>query len=94
MRHHVCYGISSTRLYNIMQTDQHYDGMFGRARKLSKPLRGGIYIFTIMEWISSVGYDLFPLSASGYAGTLQDKMHVVVTVLVVVLSLLSLILCN
>ena len=43
-----------------------------------------------MEWLSAVGYRMFPLSDSGYAGAFQDVMHMVVTVLVVVLSIVSL----
>lgn len=60
--------------------------------KLTKLLRLGIYIFAGMEWVSAVGFTMFPLSDSGYAGTFQDKMHIVATTLVVVLSLASLIL--
>ena len=53
-------------------------------------LRSGIYLFAIMEWISAVGYRMFPLSSSGYAGAFQDVMHMVVTALVVLLSIVSL----
>ncbi|WP_160679779.1 hypothetical protein [Clostridium sp. C8-1-8] len=54
---------------------------------LNKPLRFGIYTFAIMSFISNVGYTLFKLSDSGYAGTFQDFMHVfVITALVVLLS--------
>ena len=56
----------------------------------TKPLRTGIYLFAVMEWISAVGYRMFPLSDSGYAGTFQDVMHMVVTALVVLLSIVSL----
>lgn len=56
----------------------------------TKLLRSGIYLFAIMEWISAVGYRMFPLSDSGYAGAFQDVMHMVVTVLVVLLSIVSL----
>lgn len=60
--------------------------------KLNKTLRVGIYLFAIMNWVSSVGYAMFPLSDSGNAGTFQDIMHVyVVTVLVVMLSIASLV---
>lgn len=60
--------------------------------KLNKPLRVGIYLFAIMNWVSCVGYAMFPLSDSGNPGAFQDIMHVyVVTVLVVVLSIASLI---
>lgn len=59
--------------------------------KANKPLRLGVYIFTVIIWVSAVGYSLFPLSESGYAGSLQDFMHVyVVTALVVVFSISSL----
>ena len=43
-----------------------------------------------MEWISAVGYRMFPLSDSGYAGAFQDVMHMVTTALVVLLSIVSL----
>ena len=60
--------------------------------KLNKVLRMGIYTFTAMNWVSHIGYSMFPLSSSGYAGTFQDIMHTyVVTVLVVVLSIASLV---
>ena len=59
--------------------------------KGSRLLRTGIYLFTTMEWISAVGFSMFPLSDSGYAGTFQDKMHIFSTVLVVMLSIVSLV---
>ncbi len=62
-------------------------GIQGQKTRL---LRTGIYLFAIMEWISAVGYRMFPLSSSGYAGTFQDGMHMVVTALVVGLSIVSL----
>ena len=62
-------------------------GMQGQKTKL---LRSGIYLFAIMEWISAVGYRIFPLSDSGYAGAFQDVMHMAVTALVVLLSIVSL----
>ncbi len=62
-------------------------GIQGRKTKL---LRAGVYLFAMMEWISAVGYRMFPLSDSGYAGAFQDVMHMVVTALVVLLSIVSL----
>ena len=62
-------------------------GIQGQKTRL---LRSGIYLFAIMEWISAVGYRMFPLSDSGYAGAFQDVMHMVVTALVVLLSIVSL----
>ena len=56
----------------------------------TKPLRSGVYLFAAMEWVSAVGYRMFPLSDSGYAGAFQDVMHMVVTALVVLLSIVSL----
>ena len=57
----------------------------------TKQLRSGIYLFAAMEWISAVGYRMFPLSDSGYAGAFQDVMHMAVTALVVLLSIVSLV---
>ena len=57
----------------------------------TKLLRSGIYLFAVMEWISAVGYRMFPLSNSGYAGAFQDVMHMAVTALVVLLSIISLV---
>ena len=59
--------------------------------KKTRLLRVGIYLFTVMDWVSAVGYGMFPLSDSGYAGTFQDQMHILSTVLVVLLSIVSLI---
>ena len=60
--------------------------------RLNKTLRVGIYLFAAMNWVSTVGYSLFPLSDSGNAGTLQDIIHIyVVTVSVVLLSIASLV---
>jgi hypothetical membrane protein len=59
--------------------------------KVNKVFRIGIYLFATMQWISAVGYTLFSLSESGYAGTFQDVMHMVVTALVVLLSIVSMI---
>lgn len=62
-------------------------GIQGQKTKL---LRAGIYLFAVMEWISAVGYRMFPLSTGGYAGEFQDIMHMVITGLVVLLSIASL----
>ena len=62
-------------------------GIQGRNPKL---LRTGVYLFAVMEWISVIGYRMFPLSSSGYAGAFQDVMHMAVTAAVVLLSIMSL----
>ena len=49
-------------------------------------------MFFSVNIISFFGYTLFPLSESGYAGTFQDVMHMVVTVFVVIFTIFSLIL--
>lgn len=56
----------------------------------TRRLRAGVYLFAIMEWVSAIGYRMFPLSDSGYAGAFQDVMNMVVTALVVLLSIVSL----
>lgn len=61
--------------------------------RLNKLIRIGIYLYAGMNWVSYVGYAMFPLSSNGNAGTFQDIMHIyVVTVLVVLLSIVSLVL--
>ena len=62
-------------------------GIQGRKTKL---LRTGVYTFAAMEWVSAVGFRMFPLSESGYAGTWEDQMHLAVTAAVVLLSLAAL----
>ena len=58
---------------------------------VQKSLRLGIYLFAAMNGVSAVGYSLFPLTGSGYDGSIQSFIHVyVVTVLVVLLSIVSL----
>ena len=59
-------------------------GHFNRA------LREGVYLFALMNWISAVGYAMFPLTQAGISGQLQDVMHLAVTAAVVLLSIVSL----
>lgn len=57
-----------------------------------KTLRIGVYLFSIMNFISAIGYALFPLTSAGYDGTFQSFIHVyVLTIIVVLLSIISLI---
>ena len=79
-------------LYNVCEIVCVTVVCIGIQGKKTRLLRTGIYLFAIMEWISAVGYRMFPLSDSGYAGTFQDVMHMVVTGLVVLLSIISLVL--
>ena len=62
-------------------------------KELPKLFKLGVYLYCIMEWISRIGYQMFPLSDSGkeIAG-MQETMHIVVTAAVVLLSIVSLIL--
>ena len=58
-----------------------------------KTLRIGIYLYSIMNFISAIGYALFPLSSSGFDGSIQSIIHVyVLTAIVVLMSIISLIL--
>ena len=53
-----------------------------------KILRLGVYLFIIMHWVSAIGYGLFPLTGSGYDGSVQSFIHVfVITAIVVLLSI-------
>ena len=59
----------------------------------SKTLRVGVYLYGVMNFISAIGYALFPLSSAGYDGSVQSFIHVyILTALVVLLSIVSLIL--
>ena len=54
--------------------------------------RIGMHLFTIMNWISYVGYAMFPLADSGKEiASFQEIMHMAVTAAVVILSIVSLI---
>lgn len=78
-------------LYNVCEVMCVMLVCVGMQGKKTRLLRTGIYIFAAMEWVSAVGFRMFPLSSSGYAGAFQDKMHLVITALVVVLSIASLV---
>lgn len=78
-------------LYNVCEVVCVTVVCIGIQGQKTKLLRSGIYLFAAMEWISAVGYRMFPLSDSGYAGAFQDVMHMAVTALVVLLSIVSLV---
>ena len=78
-------------LYNVCEVVCVTVVCIGIQVRKTKLLRSGIYLFAVMEWISAVGYRMFPLSSSGYAGAFQDVMHMAVTALVVLLSIVSLV---
>ena len=73
--------------------------------KLNRSLRAGIYLFAVMQWVSGVGYTMFPLSDAEYtvktsdafdavsamSDTFQDTMHIVVTASVILFSIVSLV---
>jgi len=60
--------------------------------KHNRTLRLGVYLFAIMFWVSIAGFTAFPLSESGVDGVaFQDIMHLVITAVVVILSIVSLI---
>ena len=55
-------------------------------------MKKGISLFAVMNWISSVGYAMFPLADGGKEiAAAQEVMHVVVTALVVAFSVASLV---
>ena len=54
--------------------------------------RTGLYLFMAMNWVSALGYGMFPLADGGKEiASFQEIMHMVVTALVVLLSVASLI---
>ena len=57
----------------------------------TKLFRTGIHLFTIMNWVSNVGYAMFPLADSGKEiASFREIMHIAVTATVVLLSIVSL----
>lgn len=64
----------------------------GAAGCRSGALKLGIYAFAAMEWVCSVGYDLFPWVSAAPASDLRNVIHLGVTAAVVVLSLTALLL--
>lgn len=80
-----------TALYNVCEVACVTAVCIGIQGKRTKLLRVGVYIFAVMEWVSAVGFRAFPLTDSGFAGTFQDTMHIAVTGVVVLLSIVSLV---
>lgn len=80
-----------TALYNVCEVACVTVVCIGIQGKRTKFLRVGVYIFAVMEWVSAVGFRAFPLTDSGFAGTFQDTMHIAVTGVVVLLSIVSLV---
>ena len=59
----------------------------------TKLFRLGVYLFTVMTWISAIGYAMFPLADSGKEiASFGEVMHIAVTAAVVLLSIASLVL--
>ena len=57
----------------------------------SKVFKVGILLFLAMMWITNVGYTMFPYITDAEANNIQNVMHLIVTVLVVLLSIASLV---
>ena len=64
----------------------------GTAGCKSKLLKTGVGFFAAMEWITVVGYKMFPLVQGEAISTFQNAMHILVTALVVLFSIVSLVL--
>jgi hypothetical membrane protein len=61
-------------------------------RVASRLFRTCIYLFAVMNWVSGMGYRMFPLVDAGKEiASFQEVMHIVVTALVVILSITSLV---
>lgn len=58
----------------------------------SKLLKLGVYFFAAMEWVTVVGYKMFPWVEGADASDFQNTMHLIVTALVVLFSIASLVL--
>ena len=61
-------------------------------RVSTRLFRVGIYLFMAMNWVSALGYGMFPLADGGKEiASFQEIMHVAVTAAVVLLSIASLV---
>lgn len=60
--------------------------------KLNKIVNLASIFFCVMTIISFLGYTFFPLSEAGFAVTIQDIMHLIVTGFVVLFTIVSIIL--
>lgn len=58
----------------------------------SKVFKAGIFFFAAMEWVTVVGYKMFPWVEGADASNFQNIMHLVVTAMVVLFSIVSLVL--
>lgn len=83
---------SLTAFYNVCEVTCVTVVVIGISKSKNKLLKIGVYLFALMEYVSAIGYRMFPLSTSGYQGQFQDIMHMVTTVIVVLLSIASLVL--
>mgnify|MGYP004537408191 CR=1 FL=1 len=64
----------------------------GLNKNENKLFKIGVFIYMIMNYISAIGYSIFPLTSSGYDGTIQSFIHVyIITAFVVISSIISLI---
>jgi hypothetical protein len=81
-----------TRLYGIFTVIFSIGFFIYFKNKINKIINYGSCVFCIMTIISFVGYTLFPLSGSGNTESFQDKMHILVTILVVLSTLVSIVL--
>lgn len=56
-----------------------------------KLFRSGVYLFAAMEWLCTSGYGWFPWISDAQGTNIQNIMHILVTVFVVLLSIVSII---
>lgn len=56
-----------------------------------KLLRSGVYLFAAMEWLCTIGYGCFPWISDAQGTNIQNIIHILVTVFVVLLSIVSMI---
>ena len=54
-----------TALYNVCEVVCVTVVCIGISGQKTKLLRIGVYLFAVMEWLSAIGYRMFPLSDSG-----------------------------
>ena len=61
-------------------------------KRINSLITLGALFFLLMHLTSAIGYTAFPLSGAGFNNTFQDRMHLAVTAIVVVLGISALLL--
>lgn len=78
-----------TFLYGVLGVIFAFSLFMVLKHKGGKVLKIGVILLLVMEFSSFGGYTLFPLDISGEAGSVRNIMHIIVTAVVVITTIVS-----